>query len=136
MKKIIYVLFLFIVFASCNSNSKSSNISGIDSSNSIENNSNNELEIIPYTKEGLNKLLNEITTNEESAKSIYFDKEKNILYVATYDDGTSRKGLAEYFCQLSKDFDVSVNGVYIVKYKSRKINTEIDTIIGESNCKF
>nr|MBC7611958.1 hypothetical protein [Pseudopedobacter sp.] len=136
MKSIISLTLLIIIFTSCNSNSKSSNISNNDSLDNTENNSNNELEIIPYTKEGRSKLLNEIITNEQSAKSVFSDEDKNILYIATYDDETNRTGLAEYFCQPCKDYDVNVNGVYIVKYKSRKVNPEIDTVIGESNCKF
>ena len=127
MKKYFIFLIFLTALISCNSNNSKNNPTIVE---------DKELKIIPFTENGLKKLLQEINKKEPSAKAIFFDRKKVELYIAVYDDGTSRKGLAEYYCQLCKNFDVAVNTIYIMQYKSRKINPDFDKILGKSNCKF
>lgn len=133
MKKIILIICVLVHLFGCTQTKVNLNSKSGDTN--VQNEVDKSLEIIPYTKEGLEKLLNEIELNEPSVKGKYFDKENIELYIAVSNDGTNRDGLAEYYCQLCKDFDVSAKGVYITEYKYRDPKS-FDMILGESNCKF
>ncbi len=64
--------------------------------------------------------------------------EANVLYVSVYDDGTSRKGFAEYLCQLLADYHTNIIRVKVVKFGSTtdpKRDNAFGVLLGESYCK-
>ncbi len=53
---------------------------------------------------------------------------ENTLYATVKDDGTNRKGYAEYLCQTLKEHSLNSVTVKVIDNKNK--------VLGESNCKF
>lgn len=69
--------------------------------------------------------LKEIRSEKKISKAEIKD---NILYATVNDDGTNRKGYAEYLCQTLKEHSMSSTIVKVVDNKNK--------VLGESNCKW
>jgi hypothetical protein len=55
----------------------------------------------------------------EEKKVISAKIDGDVLNIFTADDGTNRKGLALYFCQVAKDNGLSFKGVNILEFDSK-----------------
>lgn len=63
--------------------------------------------------------------------------EANVLYASVIDDGTSRKGYAEYLCMVLKDYNTTVTKVKVVKAGSTddpNKDNAYGILLGECNC--
>jgi len=87
-------------------------------------------------KVDLNKSIIALITKEPKVKEAIIT-ESNILYISVEDDGTKRDGLAEYYCNLLKQNNLSIQ-IKIVKYRSTNDpnkDNAYGVLLGKSECK-
>lgn len=83
-----------------------------------------------------NKALAEVKKEKKVKDAIITDA--GVLYVGVLDDGTNRKGYAEYLCSVLKDNQAQANRVKIVKHNSQndpKRDNAYGILLGESWCR-
>jgi len=62
----------------------------------------------------------------------------NVLYVSVEDDGTNRKGYADYLCQVLAENGSTISWIKIVKVGSTndpKADNAYGVLLGETHCK-
>lgn len=137
---IIFIALSLLTFVICNTTDKGKEKS---TPNTEIDNKNAEIEVSDSAsykstfKRGNSSLLDEIKLNEPSAKEAIITP-AGILYIAVLDNGTSRDGLAEYYCQLASDYHSTVRKVKIVRYGSTRDpnrDNAYGVLLGESQCR-
>jgi hypothetical protein len=91
--------------------------------------------LIQSQKEGDLLAAISVLKKEQKVKEVILIKDT--FYVAVDDDGTDRKGLAEYFCQVVKEQNVLDKHVQIVKTGSYTDSTDVkqkSIFLGRSLC--
>lgn len=100
---------------------------------------NAERAISEVTKVNIHQsYIEKIKATEKSCKDAIIT-EANVLYVSVKSDGSSRKGLAEYYCQNLKDNKITdVEKVKIIAFGTQnnpKRDNAYGVLIGEFDCK-
>jgi hypothetical protein len=89
----------------------------------------------PMDKVDNSKALEAVKAEPKVMEAIITDAD--VLYVSVIDDGTSRKGYAEYLCEVLKDYNTTVTRVKVVKAGSTddpNKDNAYGILLGECNC--